>query len=218
APRWSPDGRRVVYFAAMGGGGNIFEIPSGGTGEPQQLVADPREKRPTSVSGDGRWIFYNAASGSNVDIGIWSTTEKRAIAWLATPFRESNARISPDGKWVAYQSDESGRWEVYVRGFPESDQKWMISNGGGIMPAWRGDGRELYYVSSDQKMTAVALTGGAELQAAEPVALFDAPLRPHPTSQYEVSGDGQRFLLNRRVESGNPEPVAMLQNWQRRLP
>jgi eukaryotic-like serine/threonine-protein kinase len=218
APHWSSDGKRIVYYAGEANSGDLFEVGSGGTGEPQLLAADEREKRPTSVSRDGQWIFFNSAGGTGMDIGLWSATERRAKSWLATPFRESNATISSDGKWVAYQSDESGRWEIYVRAFPESDQKWLVSNGGGVMPVWRSDGRELFYLSNDQKMMSVAVTPGADLEAAAPAALFDAPLRTHPTRQYDVSRDGQRFLLNRRVESATIEPLTLIQNWDLKLP
>ena len=220
APQWSPDDKRIIYYAAAQGMGNIFEIQSGGTGQSQLLVDDELEKRPTDVSLDGRWIVFNSAggaSGTGADIGVWSVSEKKATQWLATPFNEQCAQLSPDGKWIAYQSDESGRSEIYVRAFPDSDQKWMISNGGGIMPAWRGDGREIYYVSLDREMMAVEVTPGASFETASPVVLFDAPVRIHPTIQYDVSRDGQRFLLNRLVESSAVEPLTMLQNWDLKL-
>ena len=216
APRWSPGDRTIVYYAALNGTGDIYEVGAGGTGKPRQLISDVREKRPTHISRDGQWILFNSLGAGNMDIGAWSTAGKTHTAWLSTPFNEQCAQLSPDGKWIAYQSDESGRWEIYVRAFPDSDRKWLISNEGGTMPVWRADGRELFYVSLDGKMTAVSVTPGAELEAAAPVTLFDAPLRQHATTQYDVSSDGL-FLLNRRVEDDAAEPITLLQNWDMQL-
>jgi Tol biopolymer transport system component len=221
SPLWSPDDKRIIYFAASLGSGNILEIPSGGTGQGQALIKDDREKRPTDVSRDGQWIVFNSAggaSGANSDIWVWSVAEKKARPWLATPFIEQGGQLSPDGKWMAYESDESGRSEIYVRAFPDSDQKWRISSDGGVMAAWRADGHEIFYISPDRKMMAVAVAPGASFEAATPVALFDAPVRVHATRQYDVSPDGKRFLLNRQVENSLAEPVAVLQNWQVKLP
>ncbi|MCM2316437.1 MAG: serine/threonine-protein kinase [Thermoanaerobaculia bacterium] len=220
SPLWTPDDKKIVYYTAKLGTGNAWQIASGGTGQPEQLVTDDRDKRPTSLSRDGRWIVFNSAGTgvtANTDIWIWSADEKKVRAWLATPFVEQCAQLSPDAKWIAYQSDETGRHEVYVRAFPDGEKKWRISSDGGMMPAWRGDGRELYYVSLDRKMMAVAVTPETDFAAAAPVPLFDAPVRPHPTRQYDVSPDGQRFLLNRMVESDLIEPIAIVQNWQSRV-
>ena len=216
APCWSPDDRRIIYYSAIEDRGDIYEVSAGGTGQARSVVSDAREKRPTDVSTDGQWILFNTLGGGNMDIGVWSAAEKAPRAWLATPFQERSAQLSPDAKWIAYQSDESGRWEIYVRAFPESDRKWLISTEGGTMPVWRPDGRELFYVSLDGKMTGVAVTAGADFETATPVVLFDAPLRQHATTQYDVSSDG-RFLLNRRVENINADPVSLLQNWDVQL-
>jgi serine/threonine protein kinase/Tol biopolymer transport system component len=217
SPHWSEDDRSIIYYSGPNGSGDIFEVSAGGIGKPELLVSDAREKRPTDVSRDGQWIVFNSAEGENMDIGVWASKEKKARPWLATPFREQCARLSADGKWIAYQSDESGRWEIYVRAFPDSDRKWLLSNAGGIMPMWRGDGRELFYVSLEGKMMSVAVTPGPEFVTEPPATLFDAPLRNHPTTQYDVTSDGQHFLLNKRVESVSAEPVALVQNWDVKL-
>jgi Tol biopolymer transport system component len=217
APRWSADGRTIIYYASSDvTQGDIFSLPAGGTGKPQVLVADPREKRTTHVSRDGKWILFNS-TGPSMDIGVWSADDKTARLWLATPFREQCAQLSPDSKWIAYQSDESGRWEIYVRAFPDSDRKWLISTAGGTMPAWRGDGRELYYVSLEGKMMAVGVTPGTDFESADPVVLFDAPVRQHATTQYDVTADGKRFLVNKRIESAAVEPIVLIQNWDAKL-
>src|SRR4029079_16550265 len=132
---------------------------------------------PTDVSRDGQWIVFNSAGGvggANSDIWIWSAAQKRARLWLATPFIEQGGQLSPDGKWIVYESDESGRMEIYVRAFPDSDQKWRISSEGGKMDKWRGDRRALFYISPERKMMAVSVNPGANFEAATPVPLFDA--------------------------------------------
>jgi Tol biopolymer transport system component len=221
SPLWSADDKRVIYFATKEGTGNIYQISSGGTGQAETIVDDDREKRPTDVSRDGKWIVFNSAggaSGGNMDIWIWSAEDKKARPWLATPFTEQCAQLSPDARWIAYQSDESGRNEIYVRAFPDATEKWRISTDGGVMSAWRSDGKELYYISGDRKMMAVAVTAGAEFSTATPVALFDAPVRAHPTRQFDISLDGTRFLLNRQSDTGVGEHITLLQNWQAKIP
>jgi eukaryotic-like serine/threonine-protein kinase len=221
APQWTPGDKQIVYFAVKNGRGDIYELPAGGTGASRLLYADEREKRPTDVSADGQWIIFNSIGGPSsggTDIWVKSTSEKSARAWLATPFNELDGRISPDGSWIVYQSNESGRPEIYVRAFPDSDRKWMISSGGGTMPSWRGDGREIFYISPDRRMMAAPVKPGSPtFEVGAPVALFDARLRAHATVQYDVSRDGQRFLLNQEVQ-GEAEPVTMIQNWDVKLP
>ncbi|HVT44498.1 MAG TPA: protein kinase [Thermoanaerobaculia bacterium] len=215
-PLWSADEKQIIYHGVSSGTSNLYRVPSGGTGVAEELVQDDQEKRPTDISPDGRWLAFNSdgGSGSSTDIWIYSFDEKKATPWLKTPFTESAAQFSPDGKWIAYQSDESGRSEIYVRAFPDSEEKWLISSGGGSMPAWRGDGREIYYISADRTMMAVPVTlGDKRLDAGASVALFDASVRMHVIRQYDVVPDGSRFLLNRQADDGPGEPITLLQNW-----
>ena len=222
APQWAPGDRQIIYYGVKNGRGDIHRIPSGGIGESELLVSDEQEKRPSDVSSDGRWVIFTLTAGQGSggsDIWAWSASDGKTKAWLATPFAEQNGRLSPDGAWIAYQSNESGRNEIYVRAFPESDQKWMISSGGGIMPTWRGDGREIFYISPDRKMTAVPVTpGAASFEVGAPVMLFEARVRAHATLQYDVSRDGQRFLLNQETQGASAEPVTMIQNWDVKVP
>jgi len=220
APTWSPDDKRIYYLGDSAGHDDVCDISSGGTVGGERLFIDTYAKRPTDLSPDGRWLIFN--SGPNrlstlTDIWVYSVEEKKARPWLATPFGEANARFSPDGKWIAYQSNESGRNEIYVRAFPDSDEKWPISTGGGTMPSWRGDGREIYYVSGESRMMAVAVKPGAAFETETPVALFATELRPHIARQYDVTPDGSKFLLNNLVDISPPEPVTLLQNWTARF-
>jgi hypothetical protein len=220
SPLWTPDDKHIVYTSDVRQKDDLYQTASGGTGTPELLVASNAYKRITDISPDGKTIIFNVGLNRNTpasDIWTYSVTEKTAKPWLATPFNEATGKLSPDGRWIAYQSNESGRSEIYVRAFPDSDEKYLISNNGGVMASWRGDGREIYYVSADQKMMAVAVKPGAHFEAGTPVALFDAPVRIHIARQYDVTPDGTRFILNRRVEESGTEPLTVLQNWTARL-
>ena len=220
APVWSADDREIFYFSVReGGNSDLFRIPSGGIGEEQPLVQSRVAKLPADVSRDGQWLLFvgNSGQGQLSDIWTYSFRDKQARPWLATPFNEAAPQLSPDGKWIAYQSDESGRNEVYVRSFPESQEKFPVSNAGGRMPAWRSDGHELYYVSPDSKMMAVPVDTAKGFQSGNPVPLFAARLFEHPQLKQYVATDGTRFLLNRVVATEEHLPATLLQNWTSRL-
>jgi hypothetical protein len=131
-----------------------------------------------------------------------------------------NARFSPDGRWVAYGSNESGRWEIYVTSFPDAHGKWQISNGGGDQPKWRSDGKELFYITPDGKIMAAPVTVGANFDAGTASVLFQAnPREMVATSEqvtYDVSKDGERFLVNTRLKTG-ATPMSIVLNWTAKL-
>jgi Tol biopolymer transport system component len=144
-----------------------------------------------------------------------------SCTFLQTPFNESQGQFSPDGRWVAYSSDESGRYEIYVRSFHGAAGKFQISNDGGAQPRWRGDGKELYYVAPDAKMMAVAVkTTGDSLERDIPKVLFQAHGLAGATGSgpqgffYDVTRDGQRFLLIDRAEAESTETLTLVTNWQ----
>jgi Tol biopolymer transport system component/predicted Ser/Thr protein kinase len=219
-PVWSIDDREITFFSGTGGRvADLYRIDSSGTGEARPLVQNDANKMAVDVSRDGQWLLFvaDALHGSGGDLWLYSEREQKAKAWLATPFNESSPAMSPNGKWIAYQSNESGRLEVYVRSFPDGREKWLVSNGGGGMPAWSADGREIYYVAPPSMMMAVQITSGTSFTAGTPVPLFEARVLNHPTSrQYEVTADGTRFLLNRR-DTDKQQPVTVVQNWRARL-
>jgi hypothetical protein len=128
-----------------------------------------------------------------------------------------NAQFSPDGRWIAYASNETGGWEIYVSPFPSGAGKWQVSSAGGQEPRWRHDGKELFYVSAEGKIMALAVTAGASFKADSPVALFQTHRR-QPVSlpdvfSYDVSGDGQKFLILTKVDEANAAPLSVLLNW-----
>ena len=128
-----------------------------------------------------------------------------------------NGQFSRDGKWVAYASNESGKWEIYVTSFPDARGKWQVSNGGGDQPRWRGDGKELLYLAADGKIVAVPVREGTNFSTGASAALFQANSRqPVATSEqvmYDVTQDGHRFLINTRVRNGEIQPMSVVLNW-----
>ena len=143
--------------------------------------------------------------------------ERTSSTFLATPGNDVQGRFSPNGRWIAYASDESGRFEVYVRPFPAASGQTQISIAGGTQPEWRRDGKELFYISADGKLTAVPVTtDGATFSAGTPHALFDVevpePNPPYPTD-YAVTADGQRFLVNTVVDQPTRPALTVILNW-----
>jgi eukaryotic-like serine/threonine-protein kinase len=155
---------------------------------------------------------------------LWFVTtspEPKSSLFLKAPSVLRNGQFSPDGKWVAYASNETGKWQIYVTSFPEARGRWQISTGGGEQPRWRGDGKELFYLSSDEKMMAVPVTTGMNFDAGTPGALFQAtPRQPIPSYElfvYDVSRDGQRFLINTQINQPETAPMSVLLNWPAKL-
>ena len=139
---------------------------------------------------------------------------------LSATFHEFGARLSPDGRWLAYGADESGRPEVFVRSFPEAGFRRQISSGGGTQPRWRGDGRELFYVSDDRKVMSVEVRAGAELETGAPRPLFQTRILPlvEARNHYDVSVDGQRFLVNSRPPEDSLLPINVVVGWSPEKP
>jgi Tol biopolymer transport system component len=146
-----------------------------------------------------------------MDIWLLSLSDRKPQPLLQTKFNEQNAKISPDGNWLAYQSDESGNNEVYVTQFPQPARSWRISTSGGVNPFWRGDGKELYFVSAN-KLMVVSVTSGTEFQAGTPQPLFEIE-----GSQYAPSKDGQRFLVSAVTEKAPAPPINVVLNWTAQL-
>ena len=140
--------------------------------------------------------------------------DRKPIPVVVSPFVETQPMFSPDGRFVAFVSTESGREEIYVQTFPEAGGKWQVSNGGGTDPSWRGDGKELYYRSPDQKLMAVEVRGGADFQVGVPQALFALHVRPGaPRNKYAPSPDGQRFLFAAPLGRESMSPTTIVVNW-----
>ena len=198
---------------------NLYLKNSGGTGADELLLKSDHNKRVQDWSADGRFILYRDVDPNTKD-DLWVLPldgDRKPIPFLQTPFREVRGRFSPDGHWIAYNSDESGRDEVYVQSFPPSAGKWQISTSGGEQPMWGRDGKELFYVNANRSaLMAVDVShsaAGVPFKAGMPRELFRAQFANNSLS-YDISRDGRRFITNARLtETTNVSPINVLLNW-----
>jgi dipeptidyl aminopeptidase/acylaminoacyl peptidase len=170
-------------------------------------------KVPHSWSPDGRVIAFHDFSQSNPDIWLLSVSDRKKTRLLEGDFDKGNPEFSPDGRWLAYMSTESGRSEVYVQPFPGPGGKWQVSSGGGEMAEWRSDGRELFYMSLDGKLMTVEVRAGSSFETGEPQVLFAVRPKSTPDRQYTASKDGQRFLVNIPSSGQESPPITLVQDW-----
>ena len=221
-PIWSPDGNQIVWASWRDEQFPILQKNVNGTGQDEVLLGSSFQKRPSDWSTDGRFILYaEPTPQSSLAWDIWVLPmegERKPWRWLSTPASERNATFSPDGKWIAYQSNESGRNEIYLQAFipgaPASGGKRQLSTDGGSYPQWRRDGRELYYTAADGKLMVMEITPGTELKTGSPKELF-APsgYRVNADRGYTVTRDGQRFLFVTSAEDAYLTPFTVVTNW-----
>jgi Tol biopolymer transport system component len=214
---WSPDGGRLVFNSRRKGPLNLYQKSSGGTGAEQALLEDDLNKFPYSWSSDGRLLLYNTnrgTAGTGADIlTLPISGGGKPSPFLTTQFNENYGQFSLDGRWVAYVSEESGRREIYVAPFPSADMKLQISAAGGDWPRWRRDGREIFYLAPDNNLMAAALSSsGSRLEVVSVRSLFETR-RAGLRYAYEVSPDGQRFLINTVPEGTASAPITVVVNW-----
>lgn len=219
-PSWSPDSKRIFFWTSSGGKGGVASAPAGG-GKPEMLVTPPRALYPGMFTPDGAVLVLDGPVTQGKDFDVWqlNVTDRKISPLLSTPANEVRVKFSPDGRFLCYTSDETGRPEIFVQTWPLSDGKWQITFAGGDQPFWRGDGKELFYLAADGKLMSVQTDLDAKTFA-DPVLLFQTPLTPVSItgnrSQYLVPRDGQRFLL---LESPNSAPthLTLVQNFSRLL-
>ena len=216
-PLWSPDGRRIVYTSKAHGPGDLYLKDASGTKEAELLLADANEKYVSDWSPDGTAILMTSRTPGAADgFDIWAVPMSGGhtpVPIVKTPFSEMWATFSPDGKYIAYQSNESGRAEVYVREFPDAQHKWQISTDGGATPFWRRDGRELYY-RNGTSLVAVPVQLGAAFSAGAPTKLFETRFSPSIVrSLFRPSADGQRFLVLGPLSREAEQPASVVLNW-----
>jgi eukaryotic-like serine/threonine-protein kinase len=215
-PIWSPDGARILFTSSRNRKFDLF-VKNADGGQEEKLLdfdtSDKADKYPYDWSRDGKYILYTRGT----ELWVATLSELKTRAFVVAPGIIRSSQFSPDGKWVAYASNESGKFEIYVTSFPEAQGKWQVSNGGGTQPRWRRDTKELFYIAPDGKMMAVPVSGGANFDAGAPAALFQAHAREFfATSEqvsYDVSKDGQRFLINTQVKNADTHPMSVILNW-----
>jgi len=214
-PVWTPDGKRITFNSNKEGPLNIFWQLADGSGGLERLTTGEFPQAPSSWSPDGQLLaFIEVNPTTGVDIWVLRLSDRKAQPFLRTPFNETTPRFSPDGHWLAYISDESGRFEVYVQPYPGPGGKWQISTEGGTEPIWNSNGRELFYRSSD-KIMAVEITTQPSFSAGKSKAVVEGPYLPTPAtlSNYDVSPDGQRFLMLKPIEQEAPTQINVVLNW-----
>jgi serine/threonine protein kinase/Tol biopolymer transport system component len=215
-PVWSPDASRIAWSASRGEYFQLYEKAVNRTGGETSLLLSDSNKIPTDWSRDGRYIIYRQ-SDPRTQFDIWALPlfgERKPFSLLQTEADENAGALSPDGHWLAYHSDESGRYEVYVQSFPGGSGRQRVSTGGGVWPQWRGNGKELYYRTPDDNLMATPVSDQTSLVLGAPVALFEYRSAGLPNQPYySVASDGQRFLLNAIVETETNSPLTVLVNW-----
>jgi eukaryotic-like serine/threonine-protein kinase len=232
-PVWSPNGDRIAFCSTHGAGRfNLYEKSSGGIGPEQLLLATESDKVLTQWSRDSRFLVYSELNlKTKWDVSLLpmdAATARNPIPFLHSEFDEIHGQLSPDGHWMAYTSDESGRREVYVRPFPATDFQWRISLAGGGQPRWRSDGEELFFVGANGSIMVVevkAVPGTKpSFRSGAPQPLFETHLAQSPGDiqfQYDVSADGKRFLLDSvrlRIGGGASEPfLIVVMNWNAQI-
>ncbi|HEY2919512.1 MAG TPA: hypothetical protein VGK77_11020, partial [Candidatus Binatia bacterium] len=217
-PVWSPDGSSVAFNSTRLGVSNIYAKPASGAGNEELLLQTNNSKTPHDWSRDGRFIIYGDTD-SKTSVDLWVLPlfgDRKPFIFLQTPFIESQGRFSPNGRWIAYTSNESGTVQVYVRPFPPTAGQWMVSTTGGNQPRWRGDGKELFYLGTDRKLMAVDVKeDGNTFTAGNPRILFEMRVifAVGGAPAYDTTRDGQRFLAVTPLEETSPSPLTVVLNW-----
>ncbi len=223
---WSPDGSRIVYRKAPRGTSEIFQRSASGGGKDELLLSEEAQRaviaeyntsEPTDWSSDGRRLLYSISTSNSQ---LWMLPIPAAggaakpVRLIDSPADLMHGNFSPDGRLIAYSSNESGTWEVYVQTFPLSDRKWLVSTNGGYEPRWRGDGREIYYLSKDRKLMAVPVVAGSSFGVPKMLFQTQAPYGVSAMNMHYVpSRDGRRFLVNAQIGEPAPNPITVVLNW-----
>jgi len=217
-PVWAPDGKRVTF--PSGTPPNLFWQPADGSGNPERLTTSEYDQTPSSWSPDGQMLAFDEVnSTTGYDIWTLRLSDRKAQPFLRTRFNERAPRFSPDGRWLAYVSDESGPYEIYVQAYPGPGGKWQISTDGGTEPVWNPNGQELFYRNGN-KMMAVDVTTQPSFSGGKPRMLFEGGYVPAPATlpNYDVTPDGQRFLMIKASQQDTSETqIIVVLNWLEKL-
>ena len=212
-PVWRPDDSEVFFRRVP----DIYVRDVEGARPERAVTSNDLNSEPDDIDPGGRFLLYSLESGNDVDLWVLELESGEERPWLDEPYAERDGQFSPDGRWVAYGSEESGPSEIHVRSFPGGEERFVISGGGGRTPIWSRDGNELFYYSADSEITAVPVTwtDGSPVFG-RPAPLFRVILRSNDHS-FDVFPDGERFLLNRMVTNIDERSLVLVQGWQREL-
>ena len=220
-PVWSPDGSQVLFSSTRSLAWGIFKKAADGLGSTEPVLdSGKQDKSLNDLTSDGRYAIYDTVQGPTQLWALPLFGDRKPFAFVLGYFGAGSAQFSPNGHYIAYASGETGRNEVYVQTFPQHTGRWEISTAGGAEPMWRRDGKELYYLTPDEKLMAVDVnTTSSTFQAGNPKELFKPQLVPmsYFRNIYVPSPDGQRFLMATPVSETKPEPITVVVNWQSML-
>jgi Tol biopolymer transport system component len=221
-PVWSPDESRIVFSSRRKGHLDLYAKASSGAGPEEPIEVGTLDKYPLGWSPDNKYLLFSTGNvtqvGNQGDLWVRAWPDGKTTPVLQTEASEFPGKFSPDGRWILYRSNESGRSEVYVLSFPALDKKVRISTAGGNWPRWRRDGQEIYYLAPDNKLTAVAVTSrGENFSVGSAQTLFEVRARGGQRYSYDVSRDGQRFLIAVLAEQPAVAPLTLVINWRAEL-
>ena len=217
APIWSPDGTHLAFYSNRGASGhaNLFVSAVGAAGEEKVLLPSDSDDNPTSWSRDGQNILFTRYG--KMRAGVWlmplSGDRQPKPLFQSPAFEQGFATFSPNGRFIAYTSNESGRWEVYVQSFPPSADKLVVSSAGGAFPLWRDDGKELFYLTEDGRVMSAEIKSGAKIESSVPQQLFQTRIKFADDCPYAINPDGSRFLINVPAETNDTAPMIVVLNW-----
>jgi Tol biopolymer transport system component len=213
-PIWSPDGTKLIFSSDRSGKLVPYLKASSGASNEEPVGGEwTGSTTPTDWSADGRFVLLNSlVNKTGYDLWVLPMQgDGKAFPFLQTEFNERNGKFSPNGRYVAYESSESGNYEVYVQPFPEKHSKWQVSVKGGSNPVWSRDGKELFYIDADRKLMGTDVSTGAKFEHGIAKQLFEVTVRG--PLNYDVSRDGKRFLMSQPLASNVTQSMTLIVNW-----
>jgi serine/threonine protein kinase len=224
SPVWTPDGKTIFYDSTAKGPPHLYAKAADGSGS-ERVVLESSDylEYPLSVSSDGRYLVYERRDLNKGQTGLdlWVLPlfgDGKPFPIVQTSFDDAYGTVSPDGKWMAYQNNETGRMEVYITAFPGGGAKWQVSTNGGVQAKWRRDGKELFFLDSADNLVVVDVdTSGNAVRLGVPHALFQAVSVQRQAGAFDVTADGKKFLINSGNQKEDTEPFTLVQNWPAEL-